>query len=259
MEHRLCRRDHYRHIDGELEAVLTDIEVPRDGSEDSWDVMSSCGGYVQLSCRPRAGSVYPSIPTAVASQQGWGVHELCFSMWFRGRSAEQLCFSWRKAADDPNYESSLGHDPSPWEGYSWFFDSRFVDDDVPLDQRAPWVTMGATSMTDCLLWRTSTLRASLETIVGDPEAPEGSGDESVEGDEENSSRWIVVQHGQRDHVLDTLREVLAAGDPYFAFRGYIGGLSQIIVRMPAMSPRGIRLAQHAGQDPCVGPPRRGGH
>ena len=51
-----------------------------------------------------------------------------FSLRFRGRSVEQLCFSWRKAIDDPGYESSLGHDPSPWEGYSWLLDSRFVDE-----------------------------------------------------------------------------------------------------------------------------------
>ena len=92
-----------------------------EASRDAWNVISTYGGFVHSARRARVGSVYPSIPTAVASQQGWEVHDACFSMRFRGRNVEQLCFSWRKAMDDPAYEASMDHDPSPWEGYSWFF------------------------------------------------------------------------------------------------------------------------------------------
>ena len=71
------------------------------------------------------------------------------------------------------------------------FDSRVVDEDVPLTQRAPWLAEGVVYDMDCLLWRTSSMGVSLESPGLDPDAIEGSGDESGDGEEECASRWIV--------------------------------------------------------------------
>ena len=115
--------------------------------------------------------------------------------------------------DDPDYEASMGHDPSPWEGYSWFFDSRTVDEGVPLNQRAPWVAGDLTYDMDCLLWRTSSMGVSLESPGLDPGAIEDSGDESGDGEEECASRWIVDSGTTFETITD--REAELAGMPRF--------------------------------------------
>ena len=64
------------------------------------------------------------------------------------------------------------------------FNSRFVNEDIPLTQRAPWLAANVAFDTDCLLRRTSSMGVSLESTVLDPDAIDGSGDESADGDED---------------------------------------------------------------------------
>ena len=48
----------------------------------------------------------------------------------------------------PSLKGSWGHNPLLWEGYNWFYDSRFVDDGLTLAERAPWVV--SNTITPCL-------------------------------------------------------------------------------------------------------------
>ena len=71
-------RDHHRRTPDDLEVVTIEGDAKSEVCRDAWNVSSTRGGYVHSARQPRVGSVYPSIPTAVASQQGWEVHDLCF-------------------------------------------------------------------------------------------------------------------------------------------------------------------------------------
>ena len=77
-ENQLQRRDHYHQLSAESGAISSGANAPHSETQDAWDVVAFRGGYVHVSRRPRAGAVPPSIPIAVASQQGWEVHEICF-------------------------------------------------------------------------------------------------------------------------------------------------------------------------------------
>ena len=129
-ENLALRRTAYRRVIPECGLKVDEEIFTSNDSDDHWELTSFPGAYVHVTRQPRCGTPSPTIPLAIASQRGWEVHPVCYSMRFRGDRVERVYYPWEETLDDPSLESGMGHDPHPWVGYTWFYDPRFVDENL---------------------------------------------------------------------------------------------------------------------------------
>ena len=153
-DNRPSQRATYRCSPAGSESVVEESVLPTDESEDYWDLASFPGAYVHVARQIRYGTPAPTIPCAIASQRVWEVHPVCYSMRFRGDEAELVHYHWSEVLNDPSLESDMGHDPLPWVGYTWFYDPRFVDENLGGAERAPWITSDITLTSPSSFWHT---------------------------------------------------------------------------------------------------------
>ena len=78
------RRATYRRATSGCELIEEEGMIPSNELDDYWDLTSFPGAYVQVARQARCGTPAPTIPRAIASQRGWEIHPVCYSMRFRG-------------------------------------------------------------------------------------------------------------------------------------------------------------------------------
>ena len=93
--------------------------------------------------------------------------------------------------NDPELEVELGHDVMPWVGYTWFHNSRFVDERVSLAERAPWVVANTPLPLAHPLWREVAWDTGCEHHDADPADQDLGADLSVESESLTRTRCIV--------------------------------------------------------------------
>ena len=191
------RRAHYHYStlqDGQLVAECIHKH------DDSWDLYSVPGGYVHVARRTRSRSVDPTIPIAIASQRGWEIHPVCYSLSYRGKKVEELCSRWQEVLDDPNIEGQFGHNPLPWEGYTWSYDSGFVDDRLTLAERDPWVVSNTITPMSETPWRAHAWDDDQDRHDDDPAYQDFDENQSVDSDDGDRAR-LMIDSGTTFHIF----------------------------------------------------------
>ena len=131
-------------------------------------------------------------------------------MRFRGDEVERVCYTWNEALNDSIIENHMGHDPLPWVGYTWFYDPRFVDENLGCADRAPWVTSDITLTSPSPSWHTHAGLVPRNVPVPVDEEDELVGDDQLSDDNEDPcARWII-DSGTTFHIISD-RDVERAG------------------------------------------------
>ena len=95
----------------------------------------------------------------------------------------------------PSLKGSWGITRYYWEGYNWFYDSRFVDDGLTLAERAPWVVSSTITPMCGSPWRAHAWGDDQDRHGDGPVCQDLEDSQSVDSDDGTRARWMRSERG----------------------------------------------------------------